>query len=194
MSTIEAGEVFYTGFYRNNEDTGTQEFLESRYAIWLSKYLPYAGEYSYRQSSCPVKKTAKIEITQEIVVLEFPLNFHPADCFFEWSLQNGRYEVDYSKTKADMPIDGYQPDHHFDKNFKEISYLLGIKEKLSGYIRRALTGQTGFKSGEIIEFALTDYQCKKIASIADMPKTKDEFRALADEHSYDLETFIFGKA
>ncbi|WP_143518112.1 hypothetical protein [Pseudomonas sp. PIC25] len=192
VSRIKSGEVFYTGFYRGGEETDNHAFLESRYAIWLSRYLPYAGEYSYRQSSYPIKKIAKIKITEEILVMEFPLNFHPADCFFEWSMQDGRYVVDYMSHKPGMIIDGYQPDHHFDKHFYSIVSLLGIQERLSGFIRRALPGERRFAAGEIVEFALTDYKCKEIVAIADVPKEKSDFMSLVEEHGDSLENIIFG--
>jgi hypothetical protein len=193
ISKVKAEEVFYTGFYRKNESNGDQEFLESRYAIWLSKSLSYAGEYSYGSTSAPVKRVAKIEILKEIEVLDFPLNFHPADCFFEWILEDGRYNVDYSSVKLDMPFEGYQPDHHFDKYFNEIVSLLGIRKNLSGYIRRATSRDMGFAVGEVKEFALKDYRVMKVSSIVDMPRTKFEFRELVGKYGDKLEAMIFGK-
>lgn len=192
-STINTGEIFYSGFDTEKSTINEETFLNSRYAIWLTKSLIYAGEYSYRTRNCQTRKIVKIKIEKEIELLEFPLNFHPAYCFYDWQLINDRYVVDYMKPKDDMPIDVRQPDHYFDKNFNEILNLMNFNTNIYGYIRRALPEDEGFKAGEIKEFALIDKTCKKIISVADLPQTKDEFKAFIVTHSGDLDNAIFVK-
>jgi hypothetical protein len=192
VSTINNGEIFYTGFPFDEKLGKTEEqFLDSRYAIWMTKHLPIAGHYSYRGMVDLSRKIAKIEISSEIKVLEFPPRFHPASCFYEWQLVNGEFKINHSKPRADMAFEGWQPDHHIDKYFKEITSLIDLDENITGYIRRADTEDTDHRPGEIKEFALIDKNYKRIISIANLPKELKQFQNIVATSNQNLERKIF---
>ena len=191
VTSIEAGEIFYSGFSRANNDSSSEEFLDGRHSIWLSKYLEYAGEYSYRAKRHRYKEISKIIISRRIDVLEFPLNFHPGMFFFEWKLEGGMYKIDPIKVRPNMPSIGVQPDHYIDQHFNDIVQLLGIEQRLSGYIRRAIPKETNFELGEIKEFSLIDKTVKEFVAISPVPDTKDDFHRLIEEHGESLDSVLF---
>ncbi|HIC46370.1 MULTISPECIES: hypothetical protein [Methylophaga] len=194
-TTIMAGEVFFSGYPLPNDMTSDVKYLNSRYALWQSEHLSYAGVYGYRGIGNVQEKVAKIEIIKDITVLEMPLNFHPASCFFEWKLQGNRYDVSYSNPRNDMSWDKEvtQPDHHIDKHFYEIISHLGFDRRISGFIRRSLD-EDEYTTGSIYEFALMDRSAAKILSTANLPSTVDDFWMLIESQKQigkSLESALF---
>lgn len=151
--------------------------------------------YGYRGIGNVQEKVAKIEIIKDITVLEMPLNFHPANCFFEWDLQGNRYDISYSYPRTDMPWDKEttQPDHHIDKHFYDIISHLGFDSRISGFIRRSLD-EDEYTTGSIYEFALMEKSAAEILCTANLPSTVDDFRVLIEQQKQigkSLESALF---
>lgn len=177
VTSVRSGTVFYSGMRASSPIHDPLSHMKIKNSAWLSQSAYWAGEYCYRESEQnPYKVLIKTSLRKDIVVIEFPSTFHPADAFYEWEFRGGKFMVDYSRLRADMECDGEQPDHHIDKHFLNIASLAGYRDAFDGYIRKAEDDRLGAKAGEIVELSLINQSVLSMESSITPPDEKSSFR------------------
>jgi hypothetical protein len=195
VSKVSAGTVFYSGIRGETKIIDPLVYLSAKHSAWLSQSAYWAGEYCYRESAAnPDKLLIKIMLIGDINVLEFPAGFHPADAFFQWEKENGRFNVDYAKLNLEMRFDGAQPDHHIDKNFLDIARIAGYQDNIHGYIRRTENAELGAKPGEILELSLIALEVLRLQGTFVPPKDNVGFRACIGEDKSLAGAVFFNQA
>lgn len=192
---VSAGTVFYSGIREETKIIDPLDYLSNKHSVWLSQSAYWAGEYCYRESVAnPHKLLIKVILNTDVNVLEFPSNFHPADAFFQWEKENGRFNVDYTKPHPEMRFEGAQPDHHIDKNFINIANLAGYQTNIHGYIRRAENADLGANPGDILELSLIAQGAMQLQGTFVPPKDKAGFRACIGEDKSLAGAIFFNQA
>lgn len=177
VTTVRSGAVFYSGIRASSPIHDPFSLMKMKHSAWLSQSAYWAGEYCYREvEQYPYRALIKTSLHKDIVVVEFPSSFHPADAFFEWEFKGGKFEVDYSSFRADMECDGDQPDHHIDKHFLNIASLAGYQDAFDGYIRKAEDDRLGAKPGEIVELSLINQSVLSLDGAITPPEERSSFR------------------